>query len=493
MYVLALVAVILCFLIKVLNVNNSPAKSLFFCTNAKFLEEVLKSAPQLAEPYFPTRLWGFSGHVQTIIQGIISRFHYPLISGKRYFFVQSDGTTVTYDLYQPIEHHALNDDYTLAIAPGICNTSESVYIRRVVHLAQMHGYRVAVLNHVGALKCVPLTSSRMFTYGNTCDYDGMVQDLVKRYAGTKVICMGFSMGGNLVTKYLGEDRPRPKNIVAGISSCQGYDANKMMKNMLLYEGGRRLYLFAMTENMRYLMRRWQKQLFPEDLKREKGIVERDIWSAATLYELDDAYSRKMADVESVEEFYRENSSCNYFDGVSVPMAFVNSTDDPIIPPSLLDVIKDAVKKKDNFLYIEQKYGGHLGFYEGGYVIPNQISWLDKSVVSLADALSVYASSGKQANATNQEDEEGMTTFDKELTPADDDDDDNGAEAGSDTSSEGEEGFLAALLRRPQGKGIKAAAAGKRQKRGSAATFVCKRRKLSVASSRQDLVSGRMVI
>ena len=65
--------------------------------------------------YFPTRLWGFSGHVQTIIQGIISRFHYPLISGKRYFFVQSDGTTVTYDLYQPIEHHALNGENLLPL------------------------------------------------------------------------------------------------------------------------------------------------------------------------------------------------------------------------------------------------------------------------------------------------------------------------------------------------------------------------------------------
>ena len=65
--------------------------------------------------YFPTRLWGFSGHVQTIIQGIISRFHYPLISGKRYFFVQSDGTTVTYDLYQPIEHHALNGENFLPL------------------------------------------------------------------------------------------------------------------------------------------------------------------------------------------------------------------------------------------------------------------------------------------------------------------------------------------------------------------------------------------
>ncbi len=111
MYLLALVAVILCILIKVLNVNSSPAKSLFYCANSKFLEDLLKTSPSLAaEPYVPTRLWGFSGHVQTIIQGIISRFCYPLVSGRRYFFKQPDGTTVTYDLYQPIERHTLNGE-----------------------------------------------------------------------------------------------------------------------------------------------------------------------------------------------------------------------------------------------------------------------------------------------------------------------------------------------------------------------------------------------
>jgi abhydrolase domain-containing protein 2 len=64
----------------------------------------------------------------------------------------------------------------------------------------------------------------MFSYGCTKDYDGMVGDLNKRYPGTKFICVGFSMGGNLVTKWLGEKRKRPDNIVAGISACQGYDA-----------------------------------------------------------------------------------------------------------------------------------------------------------------------------------------------------------------------------------------------------------------------------
>lgn len=56
----------------------------------------------------PTRLWGFSGHLQTIVQGFFSRVYCPLVNGKRYFFIQPDGATVTYDLYQPYEHHVLN-------------------------------------------------------------------------------------------------------------------------------------------------------------------------------------------------------------------------------------------------------------------------------------------------------------------------------------------------------------------------------------------------
>lgn len=57
------------------------------------------------------------------------------------------------------------DDITVAICPGIGNSSESVYIRTFVHYAQCHGYRCAVLNHIGALPSVQVTSSRIFTYG----------------------------------------------------------------------------------------------------------------------------------------------------------------------------------------------------------------------------------------------------------------------------------------------------------------------------------------
>jgi len=404
MYGIAVAVLILIILVKILNVNNIPQQSLFHSANAKFIEQILKNAPKLTEPYTPTRLWGYSGHVQTIIGGVISFFRSPLLNGKRFAFKVSDGATVTYDLYQPLDKQQNNDDITLALAPGICNSSESVYIRRVVYHAQFSGYRVAVLNHVGALKCVPVTSPRIFHFGNTSDYDGMVRHVVTRYPTTKIVCIGFSMGGNIVTKYLGERKSMPQ-IIAGISACQGYDAYGCSQLLLQWENFRRLYFFAMTENMRTLLRRWQKQLFNDEIKISKGINEKAIWSAATLLELDEEYTRKLHGFKTVPEMYRNWSCYNYWENITVPIVFINSIDDPIIPPQLVEkarafVLNDNLKKntkqstsgtKDRLL-IEQKYGGHLGFHEGGFLNPNSLTWLDRTVVDLANSLSTYIQS-----------------------------------------------------------------------------------------------------
>jgi len=185
----------------------------------------MKHAPMLAEPYNPPRLWGYSGHIQTIIQSAISLLHCPLVNGKRFFLRAKDGATVSYDLYHPIEKLQSNDDVTLVICPGICNSSESVYIRRTTYQAQLTGFRVAVLNHIGAIKKLQVTSPRIFNYGNTGDYHMIVTDILKRFPSTKIVCVGFSMGANLVTKYLGEE-DRSSQILAGISVCQGYDAKE---------------------------------------------------------------------------------------------------------------------------------------------------------------------------------------------------------------------------------------------------------------------------
>jgi hypothetical protein len=69
--------------------------------------------------------------------------------------------------------------------------------------------------------------------------------------------------------------------VAGLSVCQGYDANKAMELLLDWKGFRRLYIYAMTENMKSIIRRWHQVLFTEDIKRKLGITERQVSAAVT--------------------------------------------------------------------------------------------------------------------------------------------------------------------------------------------------------------------
>ncbi|KAL2717982.1 abhydrolase domain-containing protein 2 [Vespula squamosa] len=385
---LAVFAVILCILFRLLNVNSAPQKPLLICQDPTFLSTLLKIAPVITEPYKPTRLWGFSGHVQTVVHSIIGRVRCPWPIGERVYIGLSDDTTLTYDLYQPLTN-GHEDDITIAICPGIGNTSESVYIRTFVHLVQCHGYRCAVLNHVGALSSVKVTAPRIFTYGHTDDYHMMLQNLIEQHPSTRIVCIGFSLGGNLVTKYLGErGLNKLSNIIGGISICQGYNALEGTKFLLNWQNFRRFYLYVMTESVKNIILKHKHVLLSEEVKQRYSLNERDIISAATLPELDEAYTRRVHQFRSVQEMYKWSSSINYLDNIYTPMVFINSVDDPIVPDSLLKPIKEYAATHPNTLYVELSHGGHLGFYEGGLLYPNPITWLDRTLVSLVGSLTL---------------------------------------------------------------------------------------------------------
>jgi hypothetical protein len=63
------------------------------------------------------------------------------------------------------------------------------------------------------------------------------------------------------------------------------------KWLLMWHNFRRFYLYAMTENMKSIVLRHRKVLLSEDMRKKHKLNERDIFSAATLPELDEAYTR----------------------------------------------------------------------------------------------------------------------------------------------------------------------------------------------------------
>lgn len=349
--------------------------------------DVLSRCPILEEIYVPPLIWGRNGHIQTATYGLLGHVSLKRTYNKRHIVTLSDGSSVIFDVFEPVASHLSGRDYTLVLCPGIANSSESNYIRTCVHNAQEKGYRCAVLNHLGALPNVQLTSTRIFSYGGTEELEAMMTNLCEIYPETRFISIGFSMGANITTRYLAKLPAASAlhcKIIFGLSVAQGYCATTSASLYHDWENGRRAYNYIITENMKRLLRKNYDMAVAPHVK--SGLVdEQRLWSATSLIALDEHYNRRVLGYPSVSDFYASCSSISLLSQLTIPMVFLNAQDDPIMPPQLWIPVRDMAAVSEQFGFILTKHGGHLGFLEGCSFAPNPVTWIDRFIVELASA------------------------------------------------------------------------------------------------------------
>ncbi|KAL3999122.1 Alpha/beta hydrolase family protein [Acanthocheilonema viteae] len=381
-------------LIRFLNVLSYPEKpevtymrKTTLGKNHTLIGDMLERCPILNEIYSPPLLWGRSGHLQTASYGLFGHASLIRTYDCRHVVKLSDGTSVVFDVFEPVKLHPSKKDLTLALCPGIANTSESNYIRTCVHYAQENGFRCAVLNHLGALKHVPLTSNRIFSYGGTEEMEEMMAHLHDLYPSTRFFCIGFSMGGNIATRMIAKlsSDGLQHRIIAGLSVAQGYCATSSLSLYHSWENGRRAYNYLITENMKRLLRRNYDMAVAPHVK--TGLInEQHLWAATSIMALDDSYTRRILGYENVEEFYLDISSLSVIPKIKIPMVFMNALDDPLIPPCLWHPVRELAATNEHFGFVLTKHGGHLGFLEGNGIAPNSVTWLDRFIIELANSV-----------------------------------------------------------------------------------------------------------
>ncbi|NXR53575.1 ABHD2 lipase, partial [Hippolais icterina] len=250
---LAAVAAVLYVIVRCLNLKSPTAPPELIYQDSALARFLLKSCPLLTKEYIPPLIWGKSGHIQTALYGKMGRVRSPHPYGLRKYLTMPDGATATFDLFEPCSEHCTGEDVTMVICPGIANHSEKQYIRTFVDYAQKNGYRCAVLNHLGALPNIELTSPRMFTYGCTWEFGAMVNYIKKTYPQTQLVVVGFSLGGNIVCKYLGESQANQERVLCCVSVCQGYSALRAQETFMQWDHCRRFYNFLMADNMKKII------------------------------------------------------------------------------------------------------------------------------------------------------------------------------------------------------------------------------------------------
>lgn len=294
-------------------------------------------------PGFPFR----NGHASTIYSALLRKP--PACLQVRERLELADGDFL--DLDWSRSPGATNR--VLVLLHGLEGNAQRPYMLGSARLFSEHGFDVCAVNLRGC-SGEPNRLFRSYHSGATDDLDAVVRHISENRAFERIYLKGFSLGGNLILKYLGEERSRPERIAgaAAISvPCELHDSLRQLN---------------MRKNSLY-SRRFLKSLREKALAKHKRFPEllplQALDRIRSLQDFDDLYTSRAHGFEDALDYYRKCSCRQFLRGITVPTLLINARNDSFLGPDCYPV---EASRDHAYLYFESPdYGGHVGFVDQG--------------------------------------------------------------------------------------------------------------------------------
>lgn len=213
-----------------------------------------------------------------------------------------------------------------------------------------HGLAPIGLNFRGC-SGVPNRVARAYHSGDTGDLSRVTEWLSARFPGRPLGLVGFSLGGNVVLKYLGERGPGDAGFGAAVAISVPFD---LAAGSTELEKGGPYWVYR-----QYFLRSLQKKVVAkEELVRSRADVPRAM-AARTIRDFDDALTAPLHGFASADEYYRLSSSGPFVSRVQTPTLVVHAMDDPFLPEGSVPV--NDLESNKWITPVLTRHGGHVGF------------------------------------------------------------------------------------------------------------------------------------
>ncbi|MSR23360.1 MAG: alpha/beta fold hydrolase [Gemmatimonadetes bacterium] len=183
----------------------------------------------------------------------------------------------------------------------------------------------------------------------------VLEHLRERHPGRPIGVIGFSLGGNVLLRFLGAREAEARFLGACVAISVPFDLEAGARMLEETRAGR-FYGNYFLRSLKGKARAKQRILAPVvDLARVLG--------ARTIREFDEAATAPLHGFPSAEEYYREASSAPVVSRVRVPTLILHAADDPFLPPEAIP--RKDIDRNPWTLGAVTPRGGHVGFVEGG--------------------------------------------------------------------------------------------------------------------------------
>jgi predicted alpha/beta-fold hydrolase len=238
---------------------------------------------------------------------------------------------------------------------GLEGSVRSHYAQALLNEAARRGWGADLLIFRSCGSELNLTR-RFYHSGETSDIAFVLDRIVGEFPGSPLALAGVSLGGNVLLKFLGErGKALPLQLKAAAAVSVPFDLARSSRR--INRGFSRFYQRFFLNSLR--RKAQEKALRFPDLAPKRSIA-----ALRTLEDFDNLITGPLHGFRDAQDYYARSSSLPYLKNIRLPTLLFSAMDDPMLPPEVLDEVREAAR--DNYL-LEVDFvarGGHAGFITG---------------------------------------------------------------------------------------------------------------------------------
>jgi predicted alpha/beta-fold hydrolase len=285
-----------------------------------------------------------NGHLATLIPGVFRKI-------KHVRYVRERISTEDLD-FLDLDWSRVGARRLVIISHGLEGNAQRSYMLGMVRFMNEKGWDALAWNCrscSGEMNQLP----RFYHHADTVDLAAVIAHAAAQY--DEVLLTGFSMGGSMILKYLGEYPAQVNNKVRGAAV---FSVPTDMKSSVdaLARPGNRIYRDRFLKKLKGKIEA-KARLFPE-------VISSDGWEEINHFpDFDNRYTAPLHGFEDAGDFYRTASANQYLKGIRLPSLLVNALNDPFLGPECYPY---ETCRESQYVYLETpEFGGHVGFSLSG--------------------------------------------------------------------------------------------------------------------------------
>lgn len=254
--------------------------------------------------------------------------------------------------------------HIIIVIHGLEGSINSHYARRIMYAIENHGWR-GVFMHFRGCSGEHNRLPRSYHSGDTGDMKFLIETLRQRHPKSSLSAIGYSLGGNALLKYLGEEN-EVTLLDCAVTISVPFELDNSARK--LEQGISRIY-------QRYLLNKLMRKMQDKFSDMATPLAITDISKLKTFRLFDNQVTAPLHGFKDVDDYYHRSSSRQYLTSIKLPTLILHAEDDPFMTG---DAIPTQSELSEHVTLELHEHGGHVGFVSGQNPW-NTEYWLEKRI------------------------------------------------------------------------------------------------------------------